>query len=297
LVKNGRMSSSRTVLITGCSSGIGQATALRLARAGFITYATARNVDALGDLRTAGCRTLPLDVTDDTSMQTAVAAVELEHGSLFALVNNAGYSQSGALATLPMDKLRAQFETNIFGLVRLTQLVIPGMRRAGAGRIVNISSMGGRLSFPGAGAYHATKHALEALSDVLRFELHAAGISVIVIQPGAIRTGYAERVMREMPVAAPETADPFAPFNAAVAAGTKSAYEKGPLRTLGGDADAVARTIETALTAPRPRTRYRVTPSAHLMMTLRSLLPDRLWDGFIRGQYGAVARTLPGRIR
>ena len=286
--------SARSVLVTGCSSGIGHATALRLARAGFVTYATARRPDTLADLAAAGCRTLALDVTDERSMREAVAAAERD-GALFGLVNNAGYSQSGALPTLPMDKLRAQFETNVFGLVRLTQLVIPAMRRAGAGRIVNISSMGGRLSFPGGGAYHATKHALVALSDVLRFELHPAGIDVVVIQPGAIRTNYAERVVREMPDTSASSGDPYAAYNAAMAAATVEAYERGPLNTLGGDADAVARVIERALTSARPRTRYRVTPSAHVMMTLRALLPDRWWDAFLRRQYGRTGHLLPGR--
>ena len=146
----------RSVLVTGCSSGIGRATALRLARAGFATYASARDEAALGGLRDAGCYTLPLDVRDEASMAAAVAAIAREHGALYALVNNAGFSQSGALETLSLEKVRKQFETNLFGLLRLTQLALPGMRAAGAGRIVNLSSMGGKITVPGFGAYHAS---------------------------------------------------------------------------------------------------------------------------------------------
>ena len=136
------------VLITGCSSGIGKETARRLAERGWKVYASARRLESIADLGQAGCETLALDVTDEDSMRAAVAAVEAEHGAVGALVNNAGYSQSGALETLPMERLRAQFETNVFGLVRMCQLALPGMRAAGRGRIVNVSSMGGKLVFP-----------------------------------------------------------------------------------------------------------------------------------------------------
>src|SRR5215204_7668127 len=150
------------VLITGCSTGIGRATAERLARSGMTVYATARRPETISDLEKVGCRTLALDVDDEESMRAAVAAVEEAEGSVGALVNNAGYSQSGAVETIPMDDLRRQFETNVFGLVRMCQLVLPGMRARGDGRIVNMSSMGGRLTFPGGGFYHASKYAVEA---------------------------------------------------------------------------------------------------------------------------------------
>src|SRR5829696_2378155 len=168
------------ILITGCSTGIGRATALRLARGGHDVVATARRPDSLAELAGAGCRTLALDVTDEASMVAAVEAA----GPLDALVNNAGYSQSGALETLDMDDVRRQFETNVFGLLRMCQLVLPAMRERGAGRIVNISSMGGTFTFPGGGVYHATKHAVEALSDALRLEVACFGVKVVVVQPG-----------------------------------------------------------------------------------------------------------------
>jgi NADP-dependent 3-hydroxy acid dehydrogenase YdfG len=180
------------VLITGCSSGIGHETARHLAGKGWTVYATARRPETLGELAEAGCETLALDVTDEASMKGAVDAVEASHGAVGALVNNAGYSQSGALETLPMERLRAQFETNVFGLVRMCQLVLPKMRAAGRGRIVNVSSMGGKLVFPGGGAYHATKHAVEALSDALRWEVKGFGVHVSIIEPGLITTNFGE---------------------------------------------------------------------------------------------------------
>ena len=231
---------SRTVLITGCSTGIGHATAARLAAGGWTVYATARKPETLADLEARGCRVLALDVTSEDSMQDAVAAVE---GVVGVLINNAGYSQSGALETLPMDAVRRQFETNVFGLLRLTQLVLPGMRAAGEGKIVNVSSMGGRLTFPGGGAYHATKYAVEAMSDALRMEVRAFGIDVICIEPGLIRTEFGTTAAGGVERA---EGDPYADFNRAVAKSTRDVYE-GPLSRLGGDADSVARAIEKAL--------------------------------------------------
>src|SRR5918996_2806354 len=187
--ENGSGWASRAVLITGCSSGIGWATAERLAKRGWTVYATARDVEAIAPLEEHGCRLLPLDVTDEGSMRRAVEEVERVEGAVGVLVNNAGYSQSGAVEEVPLEKVRRQFETNVFGLVRMCQLVLPGMRRQGYGRIVNLSSMGGKLTFPGGGFYHATKHAVEAISDALRFEVAGFSVRVIVIEPGLIRTG------------------------------------------------------------------------------------------------------------
>jgi NAD(P)-dependent dehydrogenase (short-subunit alcohol dehydrogenase family) len=272
---------ARTVLITGCSTGIGRACAERLARAGHTVYATARRLESIEDLRAAGCRTLALDVTDEASMAAAVAAVEAEQGAVGALVNNAGYSQSGAIETLSMDDLRRQFETNVFGLVRMCQLVLPGMRKAGWGRIVNMSSMGGTFTFPGGGAYHASKYAVEAISDALRFEVGGFGVGVTVIQPGAIRTEFAGTVTAKLP----EGTGPYAEFNAEVGRATRDAYETGPLARLGGEPDAVAKAVEKAIDAKRAPIRMRVTPSAHVLVTQRRLLPDRAWDAFLRTQF------------
>jgi NAD(P)-dependent dehydrogenase (short-subunit alcohol dehydrogenase family) len=271
------------VLVTGCSSGIGRAIALRLAAGGrFAVYATARRREALAELEAKGCRTLALDVTDEASMQAAVRAIEAGDGSVWALVNNAGYSQSGAIETVPLDRVRAQFETNVFGLVRLTQLVLPGMRARGGGRIVNLSSMGGKLTFPGGGFYHATKHAVEAISDALRFEVRGFGIHVSILEPGLIRSGFAEAAVGAMGMPAD---GPYAAFHEAVARATKESYQRGPLARLAGEPDDVAKVVERALTAARPRARYRVTPSAKLLIAQRRLFSDRMWDAFLRTSF------------
>jgi short-subunit dehydrogenase len=264
------MADNSPVLITGCSTGIGRATAERLAKRGLTVYATARKLESIEDLKSAGCRTLALDVTDEESMRAAVAAIE---GPVGALVNNAGYSQSGAVESIPMDELRRQFETNVFGLVRMCQLVLPGMRKAGRGRIVNISSMGGRLVFPGGGAYHGTKFAVEAISDALRFEVRGFGVHVSIIEPGLIRTSFGETAVGGVP----QQDGPYGQFNAAVAAATARVYE-GPLAKLGAGPDAVAKAIEKAITSRRPRTRYPVTASARFFIAQHAVLPDRAWD-------------------
>src|SRR3989440_3622601 len=221
---------TRAVLITGCSTGIGRATAERLAKRGHTVYATARRPESVADLEKQGCKTLALDVTDEESMKAAVAAVEQAEGAVGALVNNAGYSQSGAVEDVPMEQVRRQFETNVFGLIRMCQLVLPGMRREGSGRIVNLSSMGGKLVFPGGGIYHATKHAVEAVSDALRFEVKGFGIGVSIIQPGLIRTQFGETAVGSIHEATSDDG-PYAKFHRAVAASTPNAY-RGPMSRL-----------------------------------------------------------------
>ena len=275
---------SKAVLITGCSSGIGRATAQHLAQKGWTVYATARRAEAIADLEGAGCRTLGLDVTDEASMQAAVGAVEAEHGAVGVLINNAGYSQSGAVESVPIEDVRRQFETNVFGLVRLTQLVLPGMRRQHWGKVVNISSMGANFVFPGGGFYHATKYAVDAISDALRFEVKGFGVDVIIIQPGLIKTEFGNAAVGALD-GVEGNGGPYGEFNAAVGEATKNAYESGPLGRLGGGPDAVAKAIERAITARRPKPRYRVTPSAHLLIRQRSLMTDRMWDAMMRSQF------------
>ena len=272
---------SKTVLITGCSSGIGHATALRLVRDGWSVYATARLLDAIADLAQAGAHTLALDVTDEDSMRAAVQSV----GTVGVLINNAGYSQSGAVESVALDDVRRQFETNVFGLLRLTQLVLPGMRDQRWGKVVNLSSMGGRLVFPGGGLYHATKYAVEALSDALRFEVRGFGVDVILIEPGLIVTRFGETAAGS--VSSTAGADgPYAEFNAHVAKITEAAY-KGPMAKLGGPPEAVAEVIAKAIGARKPKARYPVTASARVMMGQRRLLPDAAWDRIMRTQFPA----------
>jgi len=273
---------SKAVLITGCSSGIGRATAERLAARGWTVYATARNPDSIADLAERGCKTLALDVDDEESMRAAVAAVEAAEGAVGVLVNNAGYSQSGPIEEVSLEAVRRQFETNVFGLVRLTQLCLPGMRRQGWGKVVNVSSMGGRFTFPGGGFYHATKHAVEAISDALRFEVRGFGIDTIVIEPGLIVTGFGDAAVASIEGAPAD--GPYAKFTATVRKATDEVY-KGPMAKLGGPPETVAKAIERAISARRPKTRYKVTPSARIVLGLRKLLPDRAWDLFMRSQF------------
>jgi len=279
-----------TVLITGCSSGIGRATARHLAARNWTVYATARRVEAIQDLAADGCRLLPLDVTDDQSMVAAVAVVEKEHGAVDALVNNAGYGEYGAVEEVALDAARKEFETNVFGLARMAQLVLPGMRRQQHGRIVNVGSMGGRFTFPGGGWYHASKYAVEALSDALRFEVRSFGIAVVVIEPGTIKTRFAETAVGEaQAVDAPDLPGgdgPYARFNAAMAKTVHGAYE-GPLGRMAAEPEAVAKVIEKALTSDRPKTRYPVTAGARLMLGARRILPDRAFDAVLRTRFAS----------
>jgi NADP-dependent 3-hydroxy acid dehydrogenase YdfG len=273
---------SKAALITGCSSGIGHATAERLLEDGWKVYATARRPEAIADLKDKGCETLALDVRDEESMAAAVKVVTDASGAVGVLVNNAGYSQSGAVETIPLDQVRAQFETNVFGLVRMCQLVLPGMREQRYGKIVNIGSMGGRLTFPGGGFYHATKYAVEALSDALRFEARGFGVDVILIEPGLITTSFGDVAGASLDDA--DDAGPYGHFNKHVAKMTVEAYS-GPLVKLGGGPEVVANTIAGAVKARRPKARYPVTLSAHLMINQRRFMPDGIWDRVMRTQY------------
>ncbi len=292
-------SPSKAVLITGCSSGIGEATARRLAAGGWTVYASARRPESIEHLKDAGCRTLALDVTDEGSMRAAVAEVERAEGAVGVLVNNAGYSQGGAIEQVPLEAARRQFETNVFGPIALTQLVLPGMRAQRWGKIVNIGSMGGRLTFPGGGLYHATKYSLEAISDALRFEVKGFGVDVVLIEPGLIVTEFAATAVAKAGEVAGAGAGydaeadrpggtaadgPYAEFDTKLAALTTGVYE-GPMRRLGGGPDAVAKAIEKAITRRRAPTRVPVTPSARLSILQRKLTPDRVWDAAMRVQF------------
>jgi short-subunit dehydrogenase len=273
---------SKPVLITGCSTGIGRSTAERLARNGHTVYATARRLDAIADLAQQGCKLLALDVCDEGSMHAAVGEVEREQGAVGVLINNAGYGSEGPTEEVPMSEVRRQFETNVFGLLRLTQLVLPGMRRQGWGKIVNLSSMGGRMTLPGGGIYHATKYAIEALSDALRFEVRGFGVDVIVIEPGAIKTEFGNTAIAR--VDALGGGPDYAAFRETLKQQIRNAYE-GPMAAFAVGPEAVAKVIEKGITARRPRTRYVVTLGARVLMGLRRVLPDRAFDAFLRTQF------------
>ena len=294
------------VLITGCSSGIGRAAAISLHAAGLTVYATARQVDSLADLAGQGIHTLALDVTDEASMTDAVAAVEQEAGPVGVLVNNAGYGLYGPVEQLPMDEIRRQFETNFFGLVRLTQLVLPGMRRRGRGRILNVSSMGGRITLPGGAFYHASKYAVEALSDALRMEVAQFGIDVVLIEPGPVKTPWNDVAAASLSAAAPTGAgggpsdsgsgdsgpdgpdahgDPYATYKAAVGA-SFGRTQAGLVGRLGSTSEDIAKVITQAVTARRPRSRYLINPVAKSLVAMNQVLPARAYDAVMRRQYG-----------
>ena len=263
---------SKVVLITGCSTGIGRATAERLVDRGYTVYATARRPESIADLGQRGCRTLALDVTDEASMTAAVAEVEGRRAPWRPRQQRGLQPERGG-RSVPIDSVRAQFETNVFGLLRMCQLVLPGMRQR-SGRIVNVSSMGGKLTFPG--AVSRRKHAVEALSDAMRFEVKGFGVHVSIIEPGLIKTHFAEAAVGSIA----QDDGPYDKFNKAVAESTAGVYE-GPLGKLGGGPEAVAKAIERAISSGRPRTRYPVTLSARMPLAQRALLPDRAWDAMV----------------
>ncbi|MCR6733846.1 MAG: SDR family NAD(P)-dependent oxidoreductase [Afipia sp.] len=266
------------VLITGCSSGVGFAAAKLFRAAGYETFATARDPAALEDLRALGCRVLALDVTDENARRAVVGVIERDHGAVGSLVNNAGYGQYGPLEEIPLDALRRQFETNVFGGFRLSQLVLPAMRSAGRGRIVNVSSVAGRVSSIGGGAYHASKFAIEALTDALRPEVEPFGIDVVNVLPGPIATRFEATLLKTIPDTGPQS--PYTYFKQRLAAYMQDFLDPNGLGVM--SAETVARVVVKAATAKHPRTRYSVGFIAHLGPIGRALTPDRVVDFMTR---------------
>ena len=277
----------KVALVTGASSGIGRATALALAAEGAVVYASARRQEGLAAVGAEGLRGLRLDVTDEGSMVEAVRRVEAEHGSVDVLVNNAGYGLNGPAEELGMDDVRREFETNVFGLLRMGQLVLPGMRGRGYGRIVNVGSVGGTFVAPGAGAYHASKYAVEALSDAMRMEVGAFGVDVVLVQPTGVRTPFATKINATMRDTGPGS--PYAAFKENMARTTERMFSGGGYGII--EAGDVARVILRAVEADRPRTRYKVGTSAHVYSWIRRLLPDRAWDAVMARQFPVVPVT------
>jgi short-subunit dehydrogenase len=265
------------VLITGCSSGIGKAAAQQLGVAGYTVYATARRPETLAGLVEFGCHTLELDVDDEKSMAAAVSEV----GPVDVLINNAGYGLYGPVEQVGIDEVRRQFETNVFGLTRLTQLVLPAMRDQRRGRILNVSSMGGRITLPGGAFYHASKYAVEAISDALRLEVRPFGIDVVLIEPGVVRTPWAAVALDHQDAATADPDDPYAGYKKAVA----DSFERGYSGALATTADDVAKVIVKAVGARRPRARYLISPMAKSLVAAKTLLPDRAYDALLKQQY------------
>lgn len=266
-------STSRTVLVTGASSGIGLATAHQLLDRGWRVFAAARRQEAMAPLQSRGAKVLPLDIADPTSRQQLVDAIHAEVDSLDALVNNAGFCDVGPVETMDLDRARAMFEVNVFGLVGLTQLLLPAMRKRRRGSIVNVSSIAGHFVTPGAGWYGASKHALEGISDAMRMELHQFGLKVVLIEPGLIRTGF-EAVTSDAMTSEGRHIT-WGLMMRQVAAGWAEGYRRG------SEPDVVARTIQAALEASDPLPRYRCGRESEAVI-VQKLIPTRLWDALIR---------------
>ncbi len=266
------------VLITGCSTGVGRAAAIAFRAAGFTTFATARNPATLEDLHAIGCHTLALDVTDEDQRRSAVEVIEKQFGAVGILVNNAGYGQYGPIEEISLDDMRAQFETNVFGGMRLSQLVLPAMRREGCGRIVNVSSVAGRVSVMGGGAYHASKFAIEAIADALRPEVEPFGIKVVNVLPGPIATHFEATLMKTIADTGRESGidSPYAPFRKNLARCMHKFLRPGGFGVM--SAEHVAKIVFKAATVSHPRTRYSVGFIAKLGPVGRALVPDRLVD-------------------
>ena len=271
---------TRTALVTGASSGIGEETARRLQGLGYTVYGAARRTDRLEKLAAEGVRPLAMDVTDDASMTAGIARIIEEAGRIDVLVNNAGYGSYGAIEDVPIDEARRQFEVNLFGLGRLVQLVTPHMRGQKSGTSINISSMGGRLTTPLGGWYHATKYAVEALSDALRMELKPFGIDVVLVEPGGIRTEWAGIAADHLE----ETAEGSA-YSDQIRAVAGSMRNESVQRRQ-SPPSVIANTVERIVTARRPRTRYAVGFMAKPLITARRVLPDRAFDRVISAALG-----------
>lgn len=282
------MTTSRAVLITGVhsqgghSSGTGRATALRLHRAGWPVYATGRNLDGLKDLADEGITTLRLDVTDEESMVAVVDQITEEHGAVGVLINNAAYSLNGTIGETPLDQVRRQFDANFFGLARMTQLVLPGMREQRSGRIIMMSSIFGLFATPGRGYYQATKHALEAISDSLRQEVRAWGIDVAIIEPSPILGSFVPTEVGDLDL--DTDSDLYSEFWEYFVE-WHGAYREVEKPTGRGRtsvrAGKVAEVIEKAVTARKPRIRYRIGIPVRLLKPQRAIFGDRAWEVFL----------------
>lgn len=277
---------AKVAIVTGASSGIGEAAARRLHERGYVVYAAARRVERMAPLADAGIRTVRVDVTDDASLTALVSEIISARGRIDVLVNNAGYGSLGALEDVPMAEARRQFDVNLFGLARLVQLVVPHMRLQHEGRIINMSSMGGRIHLPLCGWYHATKFALEGFSDTLRMELAPFGIHVVVIEPGAIDTEWHG-----------VAGDNLAATSSLGAYGSQAAALVKVLSAggLASRPEVVADAVVHAAEARRPRTRYRVGLGAKPALLARWALPDKAFDRMVRLVLGAGSRVAASR--
>lgn len=275
------MTGKPVALVTGGSSGIGECAVKELLDAGFTVYTVARRVERMGALVSRGAHVFAMDVTDDASMVAGVDRIIAEQGRIDVLVNNAGYGSYGAVEDVPIDEARRQFEVNVFGLARLTQLVTPQMRAQSSGRIINISSIGGKFYEPFGAWYHATKFAVEGFSDCLRMELKPFGIKVVIIEPGPIITEWNE-IARDS-LLEQSGAGAYARY-AKKAHAVLTEFDK-PGRA--SKPETVAKKIRKAATTRRPAARYPVGRGARAITLSRDYTPDAVYDQVVSRMFGS----------
>lgn len=272
---NSQNSTNKVALVTGASSGMGKDFALALLKEGYVVYGAARRVEKMHEIEAAGGIALAMDITDEEQVNTAVQAIQEQHSGIDVLINNAGFGLYGAVEDIDIEKARYQFEVNLFGLARLTQLLLPGMRSKGAGKIINISSMGGKVYTPLGAWYHATKHALEGWSDCLRIELNSFGIDVVVIEPGAIDTEFGEVMIGPMIENSGKTA--YATLVEKLSKSLIEAYEKQGASSTQVITDLMLKAVR----AKQPQTRYVGGKFAKPMMFVRKWFGDRAYDRMV----------------
>ena len=265
----------KVVLVTGASSGMGKDFAKALLSQGMIVYAAARRIERMSDLAELGAIAVQMDITKEEDIQAAVNKIQTEQGGVDVLINNAGFGLYGAMEDTTIDDARYQFEVNLFGLARLTQLLLPEMRKKKAGMIFNISSMGGKVYTPLGSWYHATKHALEGWSDCLRIELAPFNIDVVIIEPGAIKTEFSDVMVDPMLKRSGSTA--YGPMAQSLVKATKASYEAGDA----SEPEVITDLILKALGEKKPKTRYAAGKFAKPMMFIRQWLGDRIYDKVI----------------
>jgi NAD(P)-dependent dehydrogenase (short-subunit alcohol dehydrogenase family) len=259
-------------VVTGSTGGIGLATSLALARNGYLTYATMRNlakgdsVQSVADKQHLPIRVVQLDVTDENSIKSAIQSILSQTGRIDLLVNNAGYGLTGALEDIGIDEIKAQYETNLYGVIRVTQAVLPIMRKQGSGRIINISSGAGRFGFPGGSAYVSSKFALEGLSESMAYELEQFGIKTVLIEPGFVRTNFGDNM-----VIAQKAQDPNSPYSQMM---QMMSSIRDKMLENASDADLVAEVVVEAATAKEPNLRYLAGKDVQQMVAAKKSMSD-----------------------
>jgi short-subunit dehydrogenase len=278
----------KTVLITGAASGIGKATAMAFVKQGYKTYATDKDTTNMAELENLGCKIKYIDVTIDSVMFEAVKAIEQETGGVDILVNNAGFGQNGVIEELSIEKIRKQFEVNVFGHIRMTQLVLPKMRERKSGRIINIGSVGGEFTTPGASAYHASKWALESFNDGLRGELRQFGIEVVLIKPGGVYTNFMNTANKLYPE--PMADGTYNEFREKFVKQSNTIFDPKKKKYGVLSPEKIARVIVKAAEKKKPKTRYKIGALAKITPIIHSLMSDRAFDKFMLKQFKVTTK-------